>query len=410
MEGAAASATSRAPALVAAATVLLLLALVGWWHAVDGQPPDFDSGKHLLHAWAYTDSFEAGDLTAPLTEFTQYPPLAHVVGALGALVGGVEVASTVLAAAFVFLPLLGLGMYRAGRIVGGPWTGALAMVFVAGAPLLLTSARAFLLETYVTALLACAVWLLLESRRFERPWPALAAGVAVSLGLLVKQPFAFFVAGVPLVMLMRGGWRRPLGLAAFAAPVLVLGAPWYIGHWDELRSTAEWVTGVNSEGPLLGAKNLSYYGWSVLNRGLMLPLALIGALGVVGAAVRFARRPEPSSSTPELLAGLVTGWAGITFYVHLKAPYYALPLLVYVGLLERRLDHGPQVRAVAAGGGLGGGRDRGSEPRDRGIPPGRARASGAAGSQRLARRGGQPSRDPRVARGVAREPAARGRK
>ena len=409
MEGAAASATSRAPALVAAATVLLLLALVGWWHAVDGQPPDFDSGKHLLHAWAYTDSFEAGDLTAPLTEFTQYPPLAHVVGALGALVGGVEVASTILAAAFVFLPLLGLGMYRAGRIVGGPWTGALAMVFIAGAPLLLTSARAFLLETYVTALLACAVWLLLESRRFERPWPALAAGVAVSLGLLVKQPFAFFVAGVPLVMLVRGGWRRPLGVAAFAAPVLVLGAPWYIGHWDELRSTAEWVTGVNSEGPLLGAKNLSYYGWSVLNRGLMLPLALIGALGVLGAAVRFAR-----ATGAELIHARAPGRSRDRLgRDHLLRPPQGPVLRIAPARLcraaERRLDHGPRVRAVAAGGGLGGRRDRGSEPRDRGIPSGRARASGAAGSQRLARRGGQPSRDPRVARGVAREPAARGR-
>lgn len=48
---------------------------------------------------------------------------------MDALIGGVGVASPVLAAALAFVPLLALGLYRAGARLEDRWTGALAVMF-----------------------------------------------------------------------------------------------------------------------------------------------------------------------------------------------------------------------------------------------------------------------------------------
>jgi 4-amino-4-deoxy-L-arabinose transferase-like glycosyltransferase len=312
--------------------------------------PDFDSGKHLLFAWDYRGHLSVGDLTEPFTAFTQYPPLTHVLGAIGTLIAGQNVAPAVLAAAVVFVPLLVLGLYRAGTLIGDRWTGALAVIFAIGTPMIITQSRAFMLELGLTALVAVSVWLLLASNRFEKVVPAAVAGVAVGLGMLTKQTFAFFIVGLVAVMVLRGGWRNVRGLVAFGLPVLLLAAPWYAVHWSDLRETSEWARGPNTEGPIWSAKNLSFYVWGALNRQFLLPLTLIALAGAVISSVRFLRRRDPHDHTPELLAGLAAGWAFLTFYLHLKSPYYALPLTVYAALLASGgiAAAGPAVRRVGA--------------------------------------------------------------
>ena len=325
---------ATAAPLGAAFLALLIVAATARWIAVDSQVPDFDSAKHLLIAWGYSDQLADLDIGRPFSGYTEYPPFAHLIGAAATLVAGKNVGPPILAAAILCAPLLAFGLYRAGSLLGTPWTGALAVLFAAGTPMIVTEFRAYMLETTSTALLAVAVWLLIASRRFEAVAPAAVAGVVVGLGMLTKQSFAFFVAGFVAMLVLRGGWRNWRGLLAFGAAAIVVGLPWYVAHWDELRTTSEWALGQNSEGPIWGAKNLSFYVWSFVNRQFMLPLLALFAVGAITSIVAFVRRPALDDHTPELLAGLGVGWAALTFYLKLKSPYYALPLTVFVALLS----------------------------------------------------------------------------
>jgi len=135
------------------------------------------------------------------------------------------------------------------------------------------------------------------------------------------------------MVVLRGGWRNPRGLLAFVLPALLVAVPWYAVHWAELRATGDWARSGNTTGTLWSAENLSWYAWSALNLHYMLPLTAFAAVGGAVSAWRFSRTRRSDDYTPELLSGLLVGWAALTFYLHLKSPYYALPLTVYAALL-----------------------------------------------------------------------------
>jgi len=321
---------ASAPPLVAAAALLLLLAATVRWVAVDSQVPDYDSGKHLLFSWEYGDHLAAWDLAEPITAYTSYPPVLHVVGAAATLIAGRNVAPPILAVALVFAPLMVLAVYRAGAVLGNRWTGALAAVFTIGTPMIVTEFRAYVVESAATALLAVATWLLIAGRRFERTGLSALAGLAVGLGQLTKETFVFFVVGFVAVLVLRGGWRNWSGLLAFASVATVVAVPWHVLHWHDLQVTGAWAQG---GGSVWETRSLVYYGWSLVNRQLMLPLSLLFAAGATIACWRFVRRRRAGDHTPELVAGLLFGWAALTLYLHVKAPYYALPLTIYAALL-----------------------------------------------------------------------------
>ena len=92
-----------------------------------------------------------------------------------------------------------------------------------------------MLDAPETALVALTTWLILASEEFSRTRIAACAGLAVGCGLLIKVQFPFFVAGIVLVAVARGGWRHRRGLAAFAATALAVGAPWYLDHVSDFR-------------------------------------------------------------------------------------------------------------------------------------------------------------------------------
>src|SRR5204862_2226446 len=162
---------------------------------------------------------------------------------------------------------------------------------------------------------------------------AALAGLAVGLGQLTKETFVFLVAGFVAVQVVRGGWRNWPGLLAFASVAALVAVPWYVLHWHDLQLTGAWAQVSGTEGPLWGTRSLSYYGWSFVNRQLMLPLSLLSAAGATISCWRFVRHPRADDHTPELVAGLLVAWAALTVYFHVKAPYYALPLTVYIALL-----------------------------------------------------------------------------
>jgi hypothetical protein len=329
---------AREPAVVVGLG-LLFVAISAWWLSVDYRVPNGDSGKHMMFALGASDALAHGDLARPFTVYTQYPPLLHVVGGLGALVGGFSPTALVLTENLVFVPLLCAGCYGAGRVAFGPYAGMLAAAFALATPMLISLFHVFMLDAPLTAMVAVTVWLLLASRRFSSLRLSALAGVAAGLGMYAKGTFVLFIAGLVLVMLLRGGWRAWPGWLAFAAIAGALAGPWYLGQKEGLA--------MNTAGAVVGEQglwyarvpypdrwelaNFTWYGWNLINNQTYFPLALLFVVGLVILTTRWLRRRERDSYVPELLGGGLFGYLAISL-ITLDDPRYTLPLLVYVAV------------------------------------------------------------------------------
>ena len=183
----------------------------------DSQVPDYDSAPHIQFAFIVRSEILAGQWGSIFTDFNSYPPLGHIVGAIGTLVGGLGVTSVIFAGNLVFVPLLIGGCYGAGKIAYGPRAGLMAALFALGAPMISSEFHEFYLDPFEASMVAVSVWALLASRRFERVGYSALAGVLCGLGMLTKQTFVLFVGGLIVVMFLRGGWRNWKGLIAFLA-------------------------------------------------------------------------------------------------------------------------------------------------------------------------------------------------
>jgi 4-amino-4-deoxy-L-arabinose transferase-like glycosyltransferase len=316
---------------------IAFIGLTCWWLTQDRSIPIFDAGAHLETVIEYHHLIEAGDLLGPFNYTSQYPPLAHLVGVLGMFVGGVNVASPIIAENLVFVPLLTLGCYQTGRLLFGPGAGLLAAIFVLGSPLLIAQLHVFMLDAPETALVAVSMWLLLASEDFSRTRFAAIAGLAVGAGLLVKVQFPFFLAGIVLTALACGGWRNWRGLAAFAGVALLVGAPWYIDHLSELGTIAK-LAGTGSGAlpgnlpPTLSGANLTWYLWSTLNSQLFAPLFALVLGGSIWTVLALVRNREVRGPRLELVVGGFVAWLAITLTPHHDLRY-DMPLMPYLAVM-----------------------------------------------------------------------------
>lgn len=335
-------ALASTPGAGAAALTAAFLLVTVQWLAVDGRIPDFDAGKHLLIAFEYRGAVGgANDVFAPFTRFYEYPPLVHVIAAMGTVIGGYSVASATLASAFVFVPLLALGVYRAGKVAFDARTGLLATAFALGAPMAIAQFHVLMLDGPQTALVAVTVWLLLASQRFEHPGWSAAAGAALGAGMMAKQTTPVFVAGFIAVVLVRGGWRQWRGLAAFAAGAAVVGLPWYAYHLGDIDAYVKGAT--QSPQAVVGAEgymparwslpNVAWYLWNLVNLQLLIPLTAGFVAGSVLGLRRWVRDRRADDPVPELIGGVVVSYLVLTFVISTHDVRYSLPALVYLALL-----------------------------------------------------------------------------
>lgn len=336
----------------AIAATVAFVAMTGWWLTQNHGIPIYDAGNHLGIAFEYREMLEAGNWLGPFEYVSVYPPLAHMVGTLGVLIGGVNMSAPVIANNIVFGSLLALGCYRTGRLLFGPAAGMLAVLVALASPLLIELLHVFMLDPPMTALVAVTLWLLLASEDFRRADVSAVAGLAAGAGMLIKVQFALYVVGLVLLMLFWGGWRNIRGLAAFAVVGVVIGAPWYLDHLSLISSMLEVArahptnTSVavppppGNIPPTLSIKNLLWYFWSVLNLQLLAPLFIVAAGGTLWMVVTLARRPQAEQPQERrvrhlriefLLAGFLT-WLIITLTPHHDVRY-GLPLLAYVAVV-----------------------------------------------------------------------------
>jgi 4-amino-4-deoxy-L-arabinose transferase-like glycosyltransferase len=328
------------PLLLLGALILARLLLAEVWLLIDEGVVDTESGRHLQRAW---DAYLAMGHGTPFALFqngTEYPPLMYLTGARGALVGGLDVESFIGAQDLFFVPALAIGVYGAGSVAYGRTAGVLAALFALGAPIVLSVFHMYLIDTPEMAMVALSIWAILATDRFSRTGVSVVAGVAVGFGMLAKQNFPLFVVGLILVVLLRGGWRHWRGLLAFLVVAAAISALWY---WSEVSRTFDLIRG--SSGPGTGTagaltptsgrwtvKNFGQYFWYLANVNLLTPMLLAAIGGAIALLVRFVRRRDARDVTPELIAGALVSYAGLT-WISLKDPRYALPMTPYLAVL-----------------------------------------------------------------------------
>jgi 4-amino-4-deoxy-L-arabinose transferase-like glycosyltransferase len=218
----------------------------------------------------------------------------------------------------------------------GPRAGLLAVVFALGSPLIISQFHVFMTDAPETAMVAVSVWLIIATERFSRTWVCFAAGVAVGLGELTKEPLGFFVAGVVLVTAIRGGWRAWRGFAVFAIVAFAIAMPWYIHNFSLVHGLAQ--VSLESRGvtqgiapPQLSTANLLWYFWNIANFQIYVPLFAFSIIGGIWTIVGFARRRPVSPLAWELTIGAFVAWLAITeTYVH--DTRYGMPLLLYLAV------------------------------------------------------------------------------
>jgi 4-amino-4-deoxy-L-arabinose transferase-like glycosyltransferase len=357
----------HAPELWLALAVLVQLGITIWWIATDTHTPDAESARQIGFAFAYTDKIDAGDLLASFHGTHSavqdlYPPIHGTLAALWGLAFGKSISGALVVQLLVYFPLIVVGSYGAGRALYGRTGGVLAAVFMLAVPVFGPIFHIYLVDTATLAFAAPAIWLLLESRRFERRWWALAAGIVVGLGMLTKTNFAFVWPGIAAVMLIRGGWRHWANVLIFAAAVAVVAAPWYLSHTGDLRNQIDFYSAgdVATYTPPLGnlrffsLRHLSYYPRVLMEVDVYLPLLLFFAVGGVVSIVRFVVRRAPRDDyTPELVVGLLVFWFGL-LNVNQADWRFALAGLVYVALFSTGwLVSLPRPALIAAGVVLG---------------------------------------------------------
>lgn len=349
------------PILLLGALILARLALAAWWLAVDAGVMDTESARHLQMTWNAAWAIRDGDdVLIFFGAATEYPPLLHLLGYAGSVIGGLNVDSMVAAQDVVFIPALAIGCYGAGSVAYGRTAGLLAAVFALGAPIAVSVFHMYLIDTSEAAMAAVAVWAILASDRFARTGVAALAGVAVGLGMLSKQNFPIFVAGLLAVVLARGGWRHWRGLLAFAGIALLISVSWY---WSEIERTLDLLRGASvapaapsaepgaAQPSRWTAANLAWYGWATLNASILAPLTLMSLGGALALSRRWLRSRARDDVTPELVVGGLVAYGALT-WISLKDPRYALPALVYVAVLGAGwiplLRGGLRIAAIAA--------------------------------------------------------------
>ncbi|HSZ68970.1 MAG TPA: glycosyltransferase family 39 protein [Solirubrobacteraceae bacterium] len=303
----------------AVAATAAFIGMTWWWLTQNHTIPIYDAGNHLEVAFQFRNMIRSGNLLGPFEFVSVYPPLGHLVGTLGAFVGGVNLAAPIIANNLVFVSLLALGSYRTGRLLFGSAAGMLAVIFVLASPLLIENLHVFMLDPPLTALVAVSIWLLLASEDFARADVAACAGLAAGAGMLIKVQFALAIVSLVLIMLLFGGWRNVRGFAIFLAVAAVVGAPWYLDHLSLLSSMLEVASAHPSNTslavppppgnipPTLTITNFLWYLWSILNLQLLVPLFLLAAGGTLWMVLTLARgrgmsggRGEDARRTPDL--------------------------------------------------------------------------------------------------------------
>lgn len=185
------------------------------WLRLDNYPPAWDSAHHLTMTLRWLAFWQAPSLDGlrVVAAASSYPPLPYLVVLPFYLLFGRDADVATLTSGALWLGLLILATYRLGKEVhNSRRSGLLAAAIVSLYPLVVALERDFLLDLPLAAVVTLALWLLLRCGPFDHRGRAMALGLALGLGSLIKWPFSFFLAAPLLAtfcqIARQGGWSR----------------------------------------------------------------------------------------------------------------------------------------------------------------------------------------------------------
>jgi 4-amino-4-deoxy-L-arabinose transferase-like glycosyltransferase len=314
--------------LLAASFLYLTIANLVWI-ARDTRPPFWDMADKQTTALQIYDAFAgfgAGGIVILPRLAAFYPPLFQSVIALFYAVFG----KTIDAAQWANLPaivLLFTATYGIGRtLLLKPVAAAAAAVLVNFYPYMLWLSRETLVDYWLTAMVALAMWALLLTREFSDRRRSIAFGVMCGLGMLTKWTFAFFLV-LPALWFA----RKNLKNAAMAAGIgAVVAAYWYIPAGQTLltlyRINSAQSVSEGDPNPLT-LQAVVFYVRAMEGYQLFLPLFLVLIAGAVLLAKKFERAWIP------IVLWIAGGWLGLMFFQN-KDPRYTAPLLPAIALVS----------------------------------------------------------------------------
>ncbi len=297
------------------------------WIARDDRPLYWDSAAHATSALEIADAFRNTGLRAiaqvPFLTGA-YPPAYHSIVAIFFLIFG----KTVDAAQWANLPAMAIllaATYGIGRTMLKPFAAAAAAVTTGFYPILLWLSRETIIDYWLTALVALAIWVLLKTGEFSRRSWSLLFGITCGTGMLTKWTFLFFVAP-PALWFARKNFKNAALAALIAAG---LGACWYIPAARSLSGLLQFSTAQSiSEGDpgRFSLEAIVFYVRALEGSQLFLPLFIAFIAGLILLASSFERRWTP------ILLWILGGWLGLLIFQN-KDPRYTAPLLPAIALV-----------------------------------------------------------------------------
>ena len=298
------------------------------WIAIDTRPPFWDMANHATWSLGVLRDFQANGISALTTlpyASPGYPPLYYAVVATAYRLLGESIDSAQLANIPAII-LLALATYGTARHLLSPAASVVAAGLVNFYPFMLWISRETLIETWLTAMVALAIWTLLQTEEFSRPGWSLAFGIVCGLGMLTKWTFVIFVA-LPALWAARKHWRNAVKAAVVAA---LLASYWFIPRFSTLTNSWRQVAAAapNEGDPTF----LSLQAWIFYIRALegsLLFLPLFLAF-LVGASIAIRRW---NSEWTVLGLSILGGWVGLLLLPG-SDPRYATGVLPAIAVVS----------------------------------------------------------------------------
>ena len=318
------------------------------WLKLDRAPPNWDDAWYLTNSLTVYDALTQGGFFGYLTK------LNSVLGFKAPLIVALPAPFYLLLgrhwhAAFlvniVSMWVLFAALYRIAR----RWWSARAAVFaiaIAGTmPLLYGLARWFMVEYALTALVAAAMCVLIESDGLKRDWHTVLFGVLCGFGLLLKVSFPLFVLPALIYVWFTSG-RRMRPLIWIALSCLLLALPWYAGHLRPTLANALDAgfgapAAIQGTGPIFSVGTIVKYLSLVAATGVSYYYVALALLAGVALATRRSGMMSRGLVIAWLLPFAVFAFGG-NKDVRYIAPILPAVALVLAWLLDSILPRNPQ--------------------------------------------------------------------
>ena len=298
------------------------------WIVRDTRPPFWDMAAHQSGALRILNAFrdEGFGAFVQVPELSGlYPPLYHSIVAgfyyvFGVATDSAQVAN-LLATAILMAATYGIGTHLL-----TPTAAAMAAALTAFYPMLLWLSRESMIDYWLTAMVALAMWTLIESDGFRKPKMSLLYGAVCGLGMLTKGTFALFLV-LPTLWFAHTRWKQALPAGGIAA---MIASYWYV---PQARALIELLR-INTAGSVaegdpvrLGWQALVFYVRALEGYQLFGPLFLLFVAGAAWLAWNFKADWWP------ILLWILGGWGGLLLFQN-KDPRYTAALLPAVALIS----------------------------------------------------------------------------